>query len=503
MQRERWALAMTIIGSAMAFIDSTVINVALPVLQTDLHASMSDVQWVVDGYLLVLSALILAGGSLGDRLGRVRVFAAGVVVFTAASVWCGFAPGVRQLIAARALQGAGAALLVPGSLAIITAVFPPERRGKAIGTWSALTSLAIIGGPILGGALVQAISWRAVFFINVPLAAVVLWIVFARMPAIAAEATGSIDWLGTLLITAALGGITWSLIEAPEHHGTYVLGVAIVAVVFLAAFVVVERRAGEPLVPLHLFGSRAFTGANVLTLLLYAALSGAMFLLPFEFIQVLHYTPAAAGAAFLPIVAAMSILSRFSGALADRVGARPLLIAGPILAGTGFALLALRGRGGSYWTDYFPALLVLGIGMATTVAPLTTTVMTSIDDERHAGAASGINNAVARAAGLLAIALFGAIAVVIFSGDLDQRLAARGTPAGVRHAMAAQRLKLADATPPGDANPQLRNLIELSVREAFTSAFRMNMLVAAALAILSAGGAVFVMPRRTPAARRS
>src|SRR5947208_3348046 len=217
-QHKRWALAMTILGSSMAFIDGTVINVALPVLQSDLHGTINDAQWIVDIYLLVLSSLILAGGSLGDHLGRVRVFGAGVAVFTLASVWCGLAPGVGQLVIARGLQGVGAALLVPGSLAIIAAVFPADERGKAIGTWSSLTAVSIICGPLLGGALVQALSWRAVFFINVPFGIVVMWIIFRRMPAVRGEAGGAIDWLGTALITTALGAITWSLIEAPVHH---------------------------------------------------------------------------------------------------------------------------------------------------------------------------------------------------------------------------------------------------------------------------------------------
>ena len=483
---------MTILGSSMAFIDGTVINVALPVLQSELHARINDAQWIVDIYLVVLSSLILVGGSLGDRVGRIRVFGAGVALFTLASVWCGLAPGVGQLVVARAVQGVGAALLVPGSLAIITAVFPAERRGKAIGTWSSLTSVAIICGPLLGGALVQAISWRAVFFINVPFGALVMWIVLRRAPSIPAETGGAIDWPGALLITAALGAITWSLIEAPANGGPGIAVAAAVGVICLIVFVFVEHRARAPLVPLTLFRSRAFSGANVLTLLLYAALSGAMFLLPFNFIQVLHYTPAEAGAAFLPIVATMSLLSRFTGGLADRIGPRPLLIVGPIVAGAGFALLAWCGGAGSYWTAYFPGLLILGLGMAITVAPLTTTVMTSIDDERHAGAASGVNNAVARAAGLLAIAIFGAVAVVVFGRELDRRLVAHGAPPAVRQAMAAQRLKLADAAPPPGADPRL---VRDSIRDAFDKAFRIDMLGAAALAVLGAGGGAVITKR--------
>jgi EmrB/QacA subfamily drug resistance transporter len=500
-----WALAATILGSAMAFIDGTVINVAMPVLQSDLHARITETQWIADAYLLVLSSLILVGGSLGDRLGRVRVFAIGVAIFTAASVWCGLAGGAGMLIAARAVQGAGAALLVPGSLAIIAEVYPENERGRAIGTWSAMTALAIIAGPILGGALVQMISWRAVFFINVPFAAVVLWIVWRRMQHRRADSGEPIDWLGALLITGALAAITFALIEAPSRRTSQLAWIGGAGVVCLIVFVVVEMRSKHPLVPLKLFRSRTFTGANALTLLLYAALGGAMFLLPFNFIQIRHYTPFEAGLAFLPIVATMSLLSRWTGALADRLGPRPLLIVGPIVAACGFAALALSRGGSSYWTTFFPGLLTLGAGMAITVAPLTTTVMTSINDERHAGAASGINNAIARAAGLLAVAVFGAVAVFIFSRELDRQLASRGASAELRRAMAAQTLRLADAKPPAGADA---NTVNAAIAAAFLRAFRFNMLVAAGLAAASAAGALMITstsstPRSAPGSRAS
>jgi len=469
----RWILAATILGSAMAFIDGTVVNVALPVLQQDLHADVRQAQWIVDAYLLILSSLMLAGGALGDRFGRVKVFAAGIALFAAASVWCGAAPSVSQLIVARALQVGGAALLVPGSLAIITAAFPPQQRGKAIGTWSAMTSLAIIAGPLLGGWMVQAISWRAVFFINVPIAAATLVIVWWKVPRLEASITGPIDWLGTLLITLALGAATYALIETSIVPG-------LVAAAAFVVFIFVERRVEEPLVPLSLFRSRSFTGANVLTLLLYGALSAATFLLPFNLIQVQHYSPAKAGAAFLPFVVTMTLLSRWSGALADRIGPKWLLIAGPVIAGGGFALMAIPGIGGSYWTTFFPGIAMLGVGMSITVTPLTTTVMTSIEDERHAGAASGINNTIARAAGLLAIALFGSIAVHVFAQALHGTLSAQ------------ESAKLAAATPPPGVS---RHVIDV----AFVRAFRVNMIAAGAIAALSAAGAFVI----TPSVRRS
>jgi EmrB/QacA subfamily drug resistance transporter len=490
----QWSLAATILGSSMAFIDSTVVNVAMPVLQSDLHARIDQAQWIADAYLLVLSSLILTGGSLGDRLGRVRVFGIGVIFFTAASAWCGFAPSAQQLILARGVQGIGAALLVPGSLSIITEVFPANQRGRAIGTWSAMTSLTIIAGPLLGGALVQAISWRAVFFINIPIAAVVLWIIWRRMDASKPQSSDPIDWIGALLITISLGAITWALIESSSDRGPKIIIALATGIVCFIIFTIVEWRTKNPLVPLALFRSRTFTGANVLTLLLYAALSGAMFLLPFEFIQIRHYSPSEAGAAFLPMVVTMSTLSRFTGALADRIGPRPLLLVGPVTAGCGFLLLALHGGGTSYWSSFFPGMLMLGTGMAITVAPLTTTVMTSINDERHAGAASGINNAIARAAGLLAIAVFGAVAVLIFAQELDRQLAARGASADVRRAMAAQTLHLADAKPPANADARQVND---AMAAAFARAFRINMLAGAGLAIASAAGAMLIKPRET------
>jgi len=453
----------------MAFIDSTVINVALPVLQKSLGADVRQAQWIVDAYLLVLSSLMLAGGALGDRIGRVKVFGIGVALFGAASAWCGFSNNATMLIAARAVPGIGAALLVPGSLAIISAAFPPERRGKAIGTWSSMTSLAIIAGPLLGGWLVEAVSWRAVFYINVPIAAVTLFVVWFKVPRLKPTVTGAIDWGGTALITAALGAATYALIEKQWIGGA-------IAIVAFIGFILVERRVDEPIVPLSLFKSRTFTGANILTLLLYGALSAATFLLPFNLIQVQHYSAAQAGAAFLPFVATMSLLSRWSGALADRIGPRLLLIVGPIVAGCGFALMTRPGIGGSYWTTFFPGILTLGIGMSITVAPLTTAVMTSITDERHAGAASGINNTIARAAGLLAIAFFGALAVTIFARDMAGRMSPK------------EAAKLAAATPPPGVDKRV-------IDDAFVHAFRINMIAAAALAMASAGGALVIKPR--------
>ncbi|HXA17270.1 MAG TPA: DHA2 family efflux MFS transporter permease subunit [Thermoanaerobaculia bacterium] len=490
-----WTLAAAILGSSMAFIDGTVVNIAIPVLQRSLGVTVSDAQWIVDAYLLVLSSLTLAGGALGDHLGRRKVFAIGIATFAAASAVCGAAANAQQLIAARALQGLGAALLVPGSLAIITATFPAGERGRAIGTWSSLTSLGVIAGPLFGGWLVQTVSWRAVFYINLPIAAITLLIVwFSMSPDRAAEEPGRIDWGGTLLVTIALAALTFGMIEAPSRgmRSSLVIGSLLLGTIAFVAFVALERRIESPIMPLTLFRSRVFSGANLLTLLLYAALSTVTFLLPFNLIQVQHYSPSQAGAAFLPFVVTMTILSRWTGGLADRFGPRLPLTVGPLLACCGFILLACPSIGGSYWMTFFPGVLTLGLGMATTVAPLTTTVMTSFGEEKHAGAASGINNTVARAAGLLSIALFGALCIMIFAPALDTRLASAGASPALRQAMAAQRLRLAEAKPPATLDAGERARVSAAVDQAFVRAFRISMLTAAALAALSAVGALVI-----------
>jgi len=470
----------------MAFIDGSVVNIALPVMQKTLSATVTDAQWIVDAYLLALASLLLAGGALGDHLGRMRMFAAGVVIFAGASIWCGLAPDTRHLIAARALQGIGGALLVPGSLAIIAATFPANERGKAIGTWSAMTSMALIAGPLLGGWLVQTMSWRAIFFINIPIAVVTLLIVWRTWTRDSAEAgdVRSIDWAGTVLITVALAALTYALIEKRQYTS---FGIAVIAFV---AFIILEKRVKNPIVPLTLFRSRSFAAANVLTVLLYAALNVAIFLLPFNLIQLQHYSPARTGAAFLPLVAAMSLLSRFTGAFADRVGPRLLLFFGPLIVAIGFLLLAVPGIGGSYWTTFFPGLMIIGIGMATTVAPLTTTVMTSVDDEHHVGAASGVNNAVSRVAGLLAIAFFGAISIFLFARSLEARL-------GPGNAMLSQSAKLAEAEPPPNVDEGTRRRMRAAVEIAFLRAFRINMIAAAALAACSSGAALWIRSRKS------
>ncbi len=485
---EPWILAATILGSSIAFIDGTVVNVALPVLQRDLQATVADVQWIVEIYSLFLAALILVGGSLGDHFGRRRIFALGIFLFALASIGSGFAPNVPMLILARALQGIGGAMLVPGSLAIISASFEEARRGRAIGTWSGFTSITAAIGPVLGGWLVQYASWRWVFFINVPLAIIVLILLFWHVPESRdEEGARSLDWLGALLATIGLGVLVYGLIQAGQAGlgNPVVLSCLIVGVLVLLAFVLVEARSKEPMLPMGLFRSRTFSGANLLTLFLYAAMGGALFFFPFNLIQVQGYTTTASGASMLPLILIMFLLSRWSGGLVARYGAKLPLVVGPIIVAIGYVLFTLPGVGGSYWTTYFPAVVVLGLGMAVSVAPLTTAVMGAVEPHR-AGIASGVNNAVSRMAGLLAIAVLGIVMLGVFSSSLDNRLTVLSVPPHVRQAIDAQRVKLGGIQIPADVDHDLSLSLQRTIDDAFVDGFRVVMLSAAGLALASA-----------------
>jgi EmrB/QacA subfamily drug resistance transporter len=406
----RAVLLAAILASGMAFVDGTLVNVALPAIQRALGAELAQMQWVVEAYALFLSALLLAAGALGDRHGRRRVFAIGVAVFTAASVGCALAPDAPTLIGARAVQGLGAALLVPGSLALVSASFPEAERGRAIGTWSAWSGATTAIGPVAGGWLVDHVSWRWAFLVNVPAGLAVLWLAWRVLPESREPGCQPADVVGSLLATLALGGIVYALIEAPGQgwSSKAVLGAALLGAIAAIAFAIAERRVRAPMLPFQLFADRRFAAANALTLLLYFALGGGTFYLPLDLIRVHGYAASEAGAALMPLVFLMLAFSSRAGALADRIGPRLPLLVGPVVAGAGFALLAWPGPGPSYWASVFPAMLVLGLGLAITVAPLTTTVMNAVPVE-HAGVASGINNAVARSAGLLGIAAFGLI----------------------------------------------------------------------------------------------
>ncbi|HJQ54967.1 MAG TPA: MFS transporter [Gemmatimonadaceae bacterium] len=498
--RQRWTLVATILGSAMTFIDGTVVNVALPALQTDLQATITDVQWVVASYSLFLSALLLLGGSLGDQFGRKRVFLIGVGVFTGASVLCGLASSPRLLIGARALQGVGAAFLVPGSLAIINATFDGAERGRAIGTWSGFSAITTAIGPVLGGWLIERISWRAAFFLNVPLAAAVIVLSVAFMNESKDSSRGKgIDWIGGALAVLGLGGLSLGLIEWPALGARHPMVVAslLLGVTMLVALVIVEGRGQSPMMPLKVFRSRAFSLANALTLLLYAALGMVMFLVPLVLIQVQHYTATQAGAAIVPFAVIMFAGSRWAGGLIGRVGPRLPLTIGPAVAAVGIAMFAMTRVGGSYWSAVFPAVCLMGAGMTITVAPLTTTVMGAVETAQS-GVASGINNAVSRVAGLLAIAVFGVLLASSFNARIQPRLSELRLPAAARQQVERELPKMAGAELRStEMSETQRRVVQKRLDQAFVEAFRIVMLGCAALALAAAGfGAAIRQPAR-------
>lgn len=493
-----WILVATILGSSLAFIDGTVVNVALPAIQANFHATVVDVQWVVESYGLFLAALILVGGSLGDLFGRRLVFVVGIAIFTVASAICGASLNIDQLIVARSIQGIGAALLVPGSLAIIGAAFDEKSRGRAIGTWSGFTAITTAVGPVLGGWLVEHASWRWVFFINLPLATAVIVISLWHIPESRMPSAGRVDWSGAILATVGLGGLVAGFMESvnlgwrdPLVFGSLILGVGC-----LIALVIVEARVTSPMLPLTLFESRSFTGANLLTLFLYAATGIFFFLFPLNLIQVQGYSATGAGAAILPFILLMFSLSRWSGGLVARYGPEIPLIVGPLIVSLGFALFAIPSVGQSYWRAFFPAIMVLGFGTAVTVAPLTTVVMNSIGRDR-VGSASGINNAVARVAGVLAIAIFGIVMVKAFASHLDDSLANLTLSPAARQELQADEIKLAGLQVPDGLDPGTSAAIRNFVQQSFVFGFRIVMLACAGLALASAAVAALTI-RKDP-----
>ena len=490
----KWILAATIIASSMTFIDGTVVNVALPVLQEKLNANQAQAQWIVESYALTLSALILVGGALGDKYGRRKIFDLGILIFTIASLICGLVSDINNLIFARAAQGIGAALLVPESLAIISATFDKKHRAKAIGTWSGFTAIAAGFGPVLGGWLIDNVSWRWIFYINVPFAVAVLLISFWKVPETKDdEAGGKLDWFGAALAIVGLGGIVYGLTEANNlgFRNPQVFVSLIIGLSALGGFIITEKRRTNPMMPLGLFKSKTFTGANLLTLFLYAALGGILFFLPFNLIQVQSYSAAAAGAALVPFVLTMFILSRPASGLIDRFGAKTPLVVGPIVAGIGFWLFSISPTNSeNYWLDFFPAIMVMSLGMVLSVAPLTTTVMGAVE-ERHAGIASGINNAVSRTASLLAVAIFGIVMLTVFSNTLGSKI--NSLPPEAQTQLNEQKYKLASAGLSENFDDQTRRAAKQIVNESFVAGFHFVAYFAAGLAFLSALCAWFLI----------
>jgi EmrB/QacA subfamily drug resistance transporter len=414
-------LLATVLGSGIAFLDATVVNVALPTIGEELDAGISGLQWVVNAYTLTLSGFLLLGGSLGDHYGRRRVFVIGVIWFAVASLLCGIAPSAEALIAARALQGIGGALLTPGSLAIIEASFRAEDRGPAIGAWSGLGGVTAAIGPFVGGWLVQAASWRWIFLINLPLAVVVVWVAQRHVPETSDPSVGrGLDYTGAALAAVGLAGVVYALTDGPGLGWTSprILLAGVVGVAALAAFVLWERRSRHPMLPLDIFASRQFTAANLVTFVVYGALGGSLFLMPIQLQRVVGFSPLAAGVALIPITLVMLLLSARAGRLSARIGPRVPMTLGPLLVAAGFVLYTRIGPGSAYLADILPGMLVFAFGLTLTVAPLTATVLAAAPAE-HAGMASAVNNTVARAAGLLAVAILPVAAGISGAGALD------------------------------------------------------------------------------------
>src|SRR5215218_8105244 len=480
-----WVIAAASLGSGMAFLDSTVLNIALPAVQANLGASVREVQWTYGAYALVLSALLLVGGTLGDRFGRRRVFVLGAAIFGVASAWCALAPGPAQLITARGVQGVGGALLVPASLAIIGASFEGRLKAKAIGTWGALSAIAMAVGPVLGGWLVEEVSWRAAFLINPVLAAVAIPIALWHVPESRDPEAHNLDLLGAVLATTGLAGLVYALIESSAWGlgAPRVLVALVLGSIAIASFIWVERRVKDPMVPPSLFRSRTFDGANLVTLLFYMALTGSLYFLPFLMMQVHGYSAFAAGSVFMPFVAMALLIGRLSGRISARFGTKIPLVVASLAVLVGLLLFAVPGvKHGSYWTSFYPAMVVPCVGMALAITPLTTVALGSVDKE-HSGLASGVNNAVARVAGLLAVAVLGAFIYGAFSSSLDARMDRMDMPGEIRIAMEAAKADLGAAEAPPGVKAGMEARIEHAIDESFVVGFRTVMLASAGLAL--------------------
>src|SRR5262245_19667632 len=488
-----WVLAATILASSIAYIDESVVNVALPAIGTDLATTAVVIQWLVNAYTLCLSAFLLVGGAAGDQFGRRRLFVLVICIFSGASLWCGLSPNVGQLISARAIQGIGAALLIPSSLALIGATFSETERGKAIGTWAGISALAAATGPLLGGWIVDHFSWRWIFLINPLLALPTIWMAYLRVPETRdPDAKPGLDWRGTFLAFASLGSLAYGLITWPiagwndSRVLTSLLGGSALFVIFLWE----EYRSRAPMLPLTLFRSRTFSAVNLLTLLLYGALGGALFFVPFALIQVHGYQATLAGAAFLPFTIIMAGLSRWAGGLLDRFGARLPLIVGPAIAAFGFGLMALTVSRGSYLVFLIP-IVVLGIGMVISVAPLTTTVINSVPTHQS-GVASGINNAVAAVANLLAVAILGAAALAILDHALVRQLQASDLSAVVKQALESARGTFVIEPSLSGIQGNDREIAETIIRMALAEGIQVAMLIAASLALAGAAAGALI-----------
>jgi EmrB/QacA subfamily drug resistance transporter len=483
--RRVWVLVAAVLGSTMAFVDESVVNVALPKIESDLHTTLGAMQWVVNAYTLCMSALLLVGGSAADQFGRRRMFVIGVLVFAVASLICGLSPNVQVLIGARVLQGVGAALLVPCSLALIGAAYDEKERGAAIGIWSGASAIAAGVAPLLGGTLVDHWSWRAIFLINPLLAVPTVWIALRHVPESRdPQASTVLDWRGAVLAFVGLSALVYGLIAAAARGWSDALVIAALATgaLGLGAFLLAEQHSRAPMMPLELFRLRTFSGINLLTLLLYGALGGAFFFLPFLLIQARGYSATAVGAVYLPFTLVLGVLSRWSGGLVDRFGARGPLIIGPALTALGFLLLSTP-RAAPVLV--LLSMTVLGLGMAITVAPLTTAVLNAVPAHRT-GVASGINNAVASVGGLLVIALLGTVALGVFDRALERHLAATPASSAVAQAVRSAGSGFVMPALPATLSPAERVRTRAIVAASLEDTVRLALWVAAALALASA-----------------
>lgn len=493
---KRIVLAASILGISMVYIESVADNVALPAIQSEFNARLSDLQWVDQVYALCLVALLLVGGSLGDRFGRKRMFVVGIGSFVLASMLAGLTQNSPQLIGARALQGLSAALLVPGSLALITEHYDSSARGAAIGVWWAFSTGMLAVGLVVGGWLIQFVSWRAIFFVNIPLGLFALTLL-ARIPDDKpANAHASGDWLGALLATLGVGGIIFALIEHANYGWTSlpVLGAFALGVLSCVVFVRVEARAEHPLMPLSLFRSQNYSTANSLLLLIGGILTALFFFLPLFFIQVQGYSAGQASLGILPMALALFFISRWAGSLAARIGARPLLVVGSLTVGAGLLWLARQGIDGNYWSAFFPGILLAGVGLACTLTPLTSIGMTGID-ARYAGVASGVLNASARVGNLLVVTVLVTITAAIFSQNLARNIGALNLAPSVANAVLEQSTRLAGAQPPQEADESTRAWINHAIDESFVTGFRASMLVGAGIMMASAIAAFLLIDR--------
>lgn len=487
----KWIMVATILASAMAFIDATALNVVLPALQQSLNATGADLFWILNSYLLMLASLILIGGAMGDKLGRKKIFMIGIIVFITGSAACGLASSVTLLIIFRVLQGIGGALMIPGSLSLISSSINPQERGKAIGTWSAFTTVVTMGGPVLGGALADAGLWRYIFFINIPIGLIALFMLGFKVNEVKDKDTDtSIDIAGAITIALSLSLLTFGFLRIPAvgFNNLQVYGALAVGLVLFVVFIIIEAKSSHPMVPLNLFSNPTFTGVNLLTFFLYAGLGAGMLFLSLNLVQVQGYSQLQSGLTFLPFTVLMVTIARYAGSLADKYGPRLFLILGPTVAGTGLLVLSLVKQTtgpGDYWVTFFPGVLLLGLGMSITVAPLTATVMGSVSDN-FSGTASGINNAMTRISGVFANAIFGALAVLFFSGALQQQLETVPIRNESKQVVIRQAADLGNAKVPATISAAYKPTIEKAYHEGFIAAYANIMQISAGLGYLGA-----------------